>query len=108
MKHFFISMSAKQNLSVSVFVHKCLMVLNDVEYATFKMFVTQISNYLFVISFQLMFYKTLRFSLARPYVSQSVKNLNKWHVYYHGCQGRQLQQKTLFSGGERLMENNGY
>ena len=65
----FLSMSVKQNLSVSVFVHNCLMVLNDVEYATFKMFVTQISNYLFVISFQLMFYKTLRFSLARPYVS---------------------------------------
>ena len=34
MKHFFLSMSVKQNLSVSVFVHKCLMVLNDVEYAT--------------------------------------------------------------------------
>ena len=43
--------------------------VNDVEYATFKMFVTQISNYLFVISFQLMFYKTLRCSLAKPYVS---------------------------------------
>ena len=108
MKHFFLSMSVKQNLSVSVFVHKCLTVLNDVEHATFKMFVTQISNYLFVISFQLMFYKTLRFSLARLYVSLSAKNLNKWHVYYHGCQGRQLQQKTLFSGGERLMENNYY
>ena len=49
-----------------VFVHKCLMVLNDVEYTTFKMFVTQMSNYLFVISFQLMFCKTLRCSLARP------------------------------------------
>ena len=48
----FLSLSVKQNLSVSVFVHKCLMVLNDVEYATFKMFVTQISNHLFVISFQ--------------------------------------------------------
>ena len=59
-------MSVKQNLSVSVFVHKCLMVLNDVEYATFRMNVTQISNYLFVVSFQLMFYKALRFSLARP------------------------------------------
>ena len=69
MKHFFLSMSVKQNLSVSVFVHKCLMVLNDVEYATFKMNVTQISNYLFVISFQLMFYKTLCFSLTRTYVS---------------------------------------
>ena len=66
MKHFFFSMSVKQNLSVPVFVHKCLMVLNDVEYATFKMFVMQISNYLFVISFQLMPYKKLRFSLARP------------------------------------------
>ena len=109
MKHFFLSMSVKQNLSVSVFVHKCLMMLNDVEYATFKMFVKQISNYLFVTSFQLMFYKTLRFSLARPYVSHCQrKTLNKWHVYYHGCQGRQLQQKTLFLGGERLMENNYY
>ena len=43
--------------------------VEHVEYATFEMFVTQIRNYLFVISFQLMFYKTLRFSLARPYVS---------------------------------------
>ena len=34
--------------------------LNDV---TFKMFVTQM--YLFVISFQLMFYKTLRYRLAK-------------------------------------------
>ena len=34
-------------------------------YTTFKMFVTQMSNYLFVISFQLMFYKTLRYRLAR-------------------------------------------
>ena len=42
------------------------MVLNDVEYTTFKMFVTQMSNYVFVISFQLMFYKTLPCSLARP------------------------------------------
>ena len=41
----------------SVFVHECLMMLSDVEYTTFKMFVTQMSNYLFVISFQLMFYK---------------------------------------------------
>ena len=72
-------MSVKLNLFVSVFVHKCLMMLNDVEYTTFKMFVTQMSNYLFVISFQLkqmsnylfvisfqlMFYKTLRYRLAR-------------------------------------------
>ena len=58
-------MSVKLNLFVSIFVHKCLMMLNDVEYTTFKMFVTQMSNYLFVISFQLMFYKTLRYRLAR-------------------------------------------
>ena len=64
MKHLFVSMSVKQNLFVSVFVHKCLMVLNDAEYTTFKMFVRQMSNYLFVISFQLKFYKTLRYSLV--------------------------------------------
>ena len=46
-------------------VHKCLMMLNDAEYTTFKMFITQMSSYLFVISFQLMFYKTLRYRLAR-------------------------------------------
>ena len=67
MKHLFVSMSEKQNLFVSAFVHKCLMVLNDVEYTTFKMFVAQMSNYLFVISFQLMFYEILPCSLARPY-----------------------------------------
>ena len=42
------------------------MMLNDVEFTTFKMFVTQMSNYLFAISFQLMFYNTLRYHLARP------------------------------------------
>ena len=46
---------SEQNPFVSVFVHKYLRVLNDVECTTFKMFVTQMSNYLFVISFQLMF-----------------------------------------------------
>ena len=65
MKRLFVSRSVKQKLFVSVFVHKCLMMLNDVEYTTFKMFVKQISNYLFVMSFQLMFYKTLRYRLAR-------------------------------------------
>ena len=63
MRHLFVSMSVKQNLFVSVFVHKCLMMLNDVEYTTFEVFVTQMSNYLFVVSFQLMFYKTLRYRL---------------------------------------------
>ena len=61
----FVSMSLKENLFVSVFVHKCLMMLNDVEYTTFKMFVMQMSNYLFVISIQLMFYEALRDSLAK-------------------------------------------
>ena len=67
MNHSFVSktMSVKQNLFVLVFVHKCLMMLKDVEYTTFKMFVTQMRNYLFVISFQLMCYKTLRYRLAR-------------------------------------------
>ena len=65
MKHLVVSTSVKLNLFVSVFVHKCLIVLNDVEYTTFKMFVTQMSNYRFVISFQLMFYKTLRYRSAR-------------------------------------------
>ena len=92
----FVSMSVKQNLSVSVFVHKCLMVLNDVEYTAFKMFVTQMSNYLFVISFQLMFYKTLSCSLSRPYVSHTVsKNLEQWYVYYNECQGRKLQRNNF-------------
>ena len=66
MKHLFVSMSVKQNFFASVFVHKCLMMLTDVEYTTFKMFVTQMSNYLFVIFFQLMIYKTLRYRLPRP------------------------------------------
>ena len=57
-------MSVEQTLFVSVFVHECLMMLNNVEYRTFKMSVMQISNYLFVISFQLMFHKTLRCHLA--------------------------------------------
>ena len=69
MKHSFVSTSVKQNLFVSVIVHKCLMMLNNVEYTTFKMFVTQMSNYLFVISFQLMFYKTLCYHLARAFTS---------------------------------------
>ena len=51
-KHLFVSISVTQNLFVSVFVHKCLMMLNDVEYTTFKMFVTQMSTYLFIISLE--------------------------------------------------------
>ena len=43
-------MSVKQNLFVSVFVHESVMMLNDVEYATFKTIVNQMSNYLFVSS----------------------------------------------------------
>ena len=58
-------MSVKQNIFLSVIVHECLMMVNDVEYTTFKMFITQMSNYLFVISFQLMLYKTVRYHLTR-------------------------------------------
>ena len=58
-------MSMKQSLFVSVFVPRCLMMLSYVEYTTFNMFVTQMSNYLFVIFFQLMFYKILHYRLAR-------------------------------------------
>ena len=58
MKHLFLSMSVTQNLFVSVFLHKCLM--NDVEDTRFKMFVTQISNYLFVNYFQLMFSQRIK------------------------------------------------
>ena len=72
MKYLLVSMSVKQNFFVSVFVHKCLMMLNDVVCTTFKMFVKQMSNYLFVISFQLMFYKTLRYRLARPLSSSTI------------------------------------
>ena len=35
-KTFIVPMSVKQNLFVSVFVHKCLVMLNDVEYTTSK------------------------------------------------------------------------
>ena len=61
MKHLVVSMLVKQNFFVSVLVRKCLMMLNDVKDTTFKMFVTQMSSYIFVISFQLM----LRYRLAR-------------------------------------------
>ena len=66
-KRLFVFMSVKQNLFVSFFVHKCLMMLNDAEYTTYKMFVTQMSIIVifFFISFQLMFYNTLRYRLAR-------------------------------------------
>ena len=95
MKHFCLSMSVKQNLSFSVFVHKCLMVLNDVEYATFKMFVKQMSNYLFVISFQLMFYKTLRCGLARPYVSFISKKLEQMACLLSWMSGKATSAKTF-------------
>ena len=35
-------------------------------------------------------------------------SIQKWHAYHHGCQGRELpgrnfNEKTLFSQGERLI-----
>ena len=43
------------------------------------MFVTKMSNYLFVISFKLMFYETLRYRLARA-LEEEVKVLRN-HAY---------------------------
>ena len=60
-----------RSVFISVFLHECLMMLNDVVYTAFKMFVTQMSNYLFVISFQLMLYETLRYRLARAFETTS-------------------------------------
>ena len=45
MKHLFVSMLVKQNFFVSVFVHKCLMMLNNVEYTISKCF---LSNLVFI------------------------------------------------------------
>ena len=42
----------------------CSQMFDDVEYGTFKMIVMQMSNNLFVISFQLMFYRTLHYCLT--------------------------------------------
>ena len=94
-------MSVKQNLFVSVFVHKCLMMLNDVEYTTFKMFVTQMSNYLFVISFQLMFYKTLRYRLARALVlsgnSSYVQNKVRSQIHLRAIREQLLLLRLLYN-----------
>ena len=46
----------------------CSRMFDDVEYATFKMIVTQMINYLFAISFQLMFHKTLPYRLPNTIV----------------------------------------
>ena len=48
------------------------MMLNDVECETFNLFVKQISKNLFVISFQLMFHKTMRYHLPRALKVRSV------------------------------------
>ena len=39
-----------------------------------------------------------------PHTETTNLNIQKWHLYHHGCQGRKLQRKkTLFSQGERLI-----
>ena len=53
------------------------MMLNDVKYKTFTMFVTEMNKYLFVISFQLMFYKALRCRLARALLPKNEQVLIK-------------------------------
>ena len=69
MKHLFVSISVKQK---PFCFNLCSQMFDDVEYTTFKIFVTQMSNYLFVISFQLMFYKILRYHLARAQLTTLV------------------------------------
>ena len=49
------------------------------------MYVTQMTNYLFVISFQLMFYKTLRYRLARAlHVFQLSNKSVRYSQSFHG------------------------
>ena len=100
-------MSVKQSLFVPVFFHKCLMVFNDVEYTTFKMFVTQMSNYLFVISFHLMFYKPLRCNLAR---SIEITQSRKWvesNLSYslYKLSRRSFEQSEVYAS-ERTCQDN--
>ena len=44
--------------------------------------------------------------LSEPYVSHCQSNLNiqKWHVYYHGCQGKKLQRKENFIFSRRKID----
>ena len=65
---------------------QCLMVLNDAECTSFKMFVTQMSNYLSVISFQSMFYNTLHCSLEQMACLlswMSGKETSAQKIYFH-------------------------
>ena len=89
-------MSVKQNLFLSVFVHECLIMLNDVVYTTFKMFVTKMSNYLFVISFQLMLYEALRHRLARAlkFICKNFSQKYCSHIIWSGV--RVHHSKLLF------------
>ena len=88
------------------------MVLNDVEYTTYKMFVTQMSNYLFVISFQLMFYNTLRCSLKGPRSHIVSKKLEQMACLLPGFIIMNVREgnfiKKNFTFTRRLMENNYY
>ena len=68
------------------------MMLNDVEYVTFKIIATQMRNNLF-ISFQLMFYKTLRYRLARALLIFNC-SFNPF------CHGLFLNRQSLGGGGE--------
>ena len=113
MKYLLVSMSVKQNLFVSVFVHKWLIMLNGVEYTTVKMVVTKMSNYLFVISFQLTVHKTLRYRLARPLyfktqqtVIQSTPVADFSFDFTEGSFSLLNSQKRLRSVAEDLKNNN--
>ena len=52
-KRLFVSMSNEAKPLCFSLCSRMLMMLNDAEYATFKMIVTQISNYLFVVFFSI-------------------------------------------------------
>ena len=56
------------------------------------MFVTQMRNYLFVISFQLMFYKTLRYRLARALRQWRHKKKNRFSQVHIFAQQRKLKK----------------
>ena len=38
-----------------------------------------------------------------PHTAIGNLNIQKWHVYDHGCQRRKLQRKNIFSQAERAV-----
>ena len=73
----------KQNVFVLVIVIGYWIMLNDVECETFNLFVMQISRHLFVISFQEMFHKTLRYRLSRAFNTPTLDEFSGEHDRPH-------------------------